>query len=54
MIEQSILNSWKSVYEIKNKNEGLKPVWFDKNQELKIMTKQEQEELETVLKEIGG
>ena len=32
----------------------INPTWFDKQQDLKIMSKQEEEEMETILKGIGG
>lgn len=32
----------------------MNPTWFDKQQDLKMMSKQEEEEMETILKGIGG
>ena len=50
MIEQSILNSWKSVYEIKDKKSD--PQWFDKHLEKEIIGEQDQKELESLLNEL--
>ena len=53
MIEKSIVNSWKDVYELKNNNkkEAIIPKWF--NQDLDIQEDSDCE-LENILNEIGG
>lgn len=59
MIENSIINSWKSIYELKeNSNSIRKPIrkeivpsWFDQEIKKEPMTKEEQEELEGLLNE---
>ena len=53
MIENSIIHSWKDVYELKeynnqqNKSKEIKPEWFDKD-----VKKQSSEETEKELKEL--
>lgn len=49
MIEKSILNSWKDVYELKEKET---PIWFDQNNKVEEISENEQEELENILKEM--
>jgi len=59
MIENSILNSWKSIYELKeNYNSTRKPIrkeivpsWFDQEIKKEPMSKEDQEELEELLGE---
>lgn len=52
MINQSIENSWKSVFPIKkkfeNKREDKLPEWFDKELEVKEMSEDERRELEEI------
>lgn len=48
MLEQSIMNSWKSVYELKNK-EDIIPTWFNEEKE----EEKSDEEYEQFLKNIG-
>ena len=50
MLEQSIMNSWKSVYELKNK-EDITPTWFNEEKEEK--EEKSDEEYEQFLKNIG-
>lgn len=50
MLEQSIMNSWKSVYELKNK-EDIIPTWFNEEKEEK--EEKSDEEYEQFLKNIG-
>ena len=58
MIEASIVNSWKSVYPLKTnasntyKREEKVPNWFNEHQERKKPTKEEQEELDSLLNEL--
>ena len=59
MIENSIINSWKSIYELKeNNNSTRKPIrkeivpsWLDQEIKKEPMSKEDQEELEELLKE---
>ena len=50
MIEQSIVNSWKDVYEVKEKKE-FKPEWFNTKIENKTATIEEQNEIKELLKD---
>lgn len=52
MIEQSIENSWKGVFEIKQKKSKTIPKWFDKEQDIKVSSKQEEEEMKSILEEL--
>lgn len=49
MLDQSIMNSWKSVYELKNKKENT-PNWFSKDIESKELTENEKNEMEELLR----
>ena len=49
MIEQSIVNSWKSIYELKGGQEEKVPEWFDKNIEAKLASEEEQKELQDII-----
>ena len=57
MIENSIVNSWKDVYELKEKKsyqakpvrQEIVPEWFNKNVNKQEATKEEQEEMEQIL-----
>ena len=49
MLEQSIMNSWKSVYELKNKKEASMPSWMNKKYE-----EETDEGYKQFLKEIEG
>ena len=52
MINNSIMNSWKSVYPIKNaKQNEIIPEWMNQEITEKEITKEEQEELNNILKE---
>lgn len=49
MINNSIMNSWKSVYPIKNSK--IMPKWFNQNIEKEVASLEEQQEIEKMLKE---
>jgi hypothetical protein len=49
MIEQSIVKSWKDIYELKEDRANL-PNWFDKKIEKENITSQEEQELVSILK----
>lgn len=55
MIENSIVNSWKDVYELKQKNttsyarQEIVPDWFDKNIEKEAGSKEEQDDLKNLI-----
>lgn len=49
MIEQSIVNSWKDVYELKQQRKENIPNWFDKNTKNETPTEEEQEELDELV-----
>lgn len=49
MLNNSIMNSWKSVYPVKNKE---LPKWFDKEQKIEETKKEDKEELDKILKEL--
>lgn len=49
MLNNSIMNSWKSVYPVKNKK---LPKWFDKEQKIEETKKEDKEELDKILKEL--
>ena len=59
MIENSIVNSWKDVYELKQQNnyrkqttrEEVLPSWFNQNNESQQMTEQQKEELDNFFAE---
>ncbi len=60
MIENSIVNSWKDVYELKQQNnnyrkqpirEEIVPEWFNKNNESKPMTEEQQKEIDNLFAE---
>ena len=60
MIENSIINSWKSIYELKENNNSstrkpirkeIVPSWLDQEIKKEPMSKEDQEELEELLKE---
>jgi predicted phage replisome organizer len=52
MIEKSILNSWKDVYELKK--EDLEPTkWFNEDNKIKESTEEEKEELENLINDLG-
>ena len=54
MIEKSIVNSWKDVYELKGQSAINKvPEWFNKENETQKMTLDDDIEFEKLLKEIG-
>lgn len=60
MVEQSIVNSWKDLYELKEKKFNNKkqieesvPEWFNKDNTIKETTKEEQEEMDKLLKDLG-
>ena len=54
MIEKSIVNSWKDVYELKPSELTKKePEWFDKKLEQEKTTKEEEEELKSILDDLG-
>ena len=52
MIEQSIENSWKGVFEIKQKKNKTIPKWFDKEQDISQSSKQEEEEMKSILEDL--
>lgn len=49
MLNNSIMNSWKSVYPVKNKE---LPKWFDKEQKIEETKEEDKEELNKILKEL--
>ena len=49
MIENSIVSSWKDVYELKGGKKEIKPDWFDKEIETKKPTKESQKKIEDLL-----
>lgn len=59
MIENSIVNSWKDVYELKQQNnyrkqttrEEVLPSWFNQNNEAQQMTQEQQEEIDNLFAE---
>lgn len=54
MIEQSIVHSWKDVYEIKeHKKQETVPKWFDKEIKEEQLSKEEEQEIEELLKEFN-
>ena len=54
MIEQSIVHSWKDVYEIKeHKKQEIVPKWFDKEIKEEQISKEEKQEIEELLKEFN-
>ena len=63
MIENSIVNSWKDVYELKQQNnnyrkqtytrEEIVPEWFNKNIESKPMTEEQKTEMNNLFAEFG-
>jgi len=57
LIDNSIVNNWKGIIwdNLKTKNKKTKePSWFKDKTETEEMTKEEQEEMENILKEFGG
>lgn len=57
LIDNSIVNNWKGIIwdNLKTKNKKTKePSWFKNKTETEEMTKEEQEEMENILKEFGG
>lgn len=53
MIENSIMNSWKGLFELKNNVKSKKnPDWFNKKIETEELSKEELEEMNKILKEI--
>jgi hypothetical protein len=54
MIEQSIVHSWKDVYEIKeHKKQETVPKWFDEEIKEEQLSKEEEQEIEELLKEFN-
>ena len=54
MIEQSIVHSWKDVYEIKeHKKQETVPKWFDEKIKEEQLSKEEEQEIEELLKEFN-
>ena len=63
MIENSIVNSWKDVYELKQQNnnyrkqtytrEEIVPDWFNKDIEVKEMSQEQKEEMNNMFAEFG-
>ena len=62
MIENSIVNSWKDVYELKQQKQGYtnKPVrqevvpdWLNKEQKVEVLTNEEQREMEALMSEFN-
>lgn len=52
MIEQSIVNSWKDVYELKQQKKENIPNWFDKEIETETISEEEQKELDEILNKL--
>ena len=52
MIEQSIVNSWKDVYELKQQRKENIPNWFDKEIETETISEEEQKELDEILNKL--
>lgn len=50
MLNNSIMNSWKSVYPIKQQKET--PKWFDQEQSVQETTEKDKQELEKIIKEL--
>lgn len=50
VIENAINGKWKDFYPLKEKN---LPKWFDKDNTIKETTKEEQEEIDNILKDLG-
>lgn len=49
MIENSIVSSWKDVYEVKGGKNEIKPEWFNKEIEVKKPSKESQKKMEDLL-----
>ena len=52
MIEQSIIHSWKDVYELKQQRKENIPNWFDKEIETEPLSEEEQKEFDEILNKL--